>query len=80
VTPVHFILCYAVTALAVTRLWVLGAPVHLIAGLFFILAGLAKYVETRVVRRPSLYQWAAIASVVCGALMTAMGKSSPGAH
>jgi prolipoprotein diacylglyceryltransferase/protein-S-isoprenylcysteine O-methyltransferase Ste14 len=84
-TPVYSILWNALIALTVTRLWMLSAPLHLISGMYFILTGLGRFVEeawrgepqTPVFLRLRLYQWAAIASVIGGALMTALGHSAP---
>jgi len=84
-TPVYSILCNVAIALILTRLWMLAAPLHLIAGLYFILAGAGKFVEegwrgdprTPVFLRLRVRQWAAITSVIGGALMTALGRSSP---
>jgi prolipoprotein diacylglyceryltransferase/protein-S-isoprenylcysteine O-methyltransferase Ste14 len=44
-TPVYSILWNAFIALAATRLWTLHAPLHLIAGIYFILSGLGRFVE-----------------------------------
>jgi len=89
-TPIYSILCNAFVALAITRLWLLHAPLHLIAGLYFILTGLGRFVEeawrgepqTPIFAGLRLYQWAAVASVVAGVLMTALGSSeaAPAAH
>ncbi len=89
-TPVYSILWNAVVAVAVTRLWTLHARLHLIAGFYFILTGLGRFVEeawrgepqTPVLARLRLYQWAAAASVLAGALMTALGNSgsAPNPH
>jgi protein-S-isoprenylcysteine O-methyltransferase Ste14 len=84
-TPIYSILCNVFVALAVTRLWLLHAPLHLIAGLYFILTGLGRFVEEAWRGEPQtpafaglrLYQWAAAASVVAGVLMTALGRSEP---
>src|ERR1017187_2316113 len=83
--PIYSILCNALVALVITRLWLLQAPLHLIAGLYFILNGLGRFVEEAWRGEPQtplfaglrLYQWAAAASVVAGALMTALGSSQP---
>ncbi len=83
-TPVYSLLWNGVVALAVTRLWMLAAPLHLIAGIYFILTGLGRFVEeawrgepqTPVFLGLRLYQWAAIASVAGGVLMTALGHSA----
>jgi prolipoprotein diacylglyceryltransferase len=84
-TPIYSLLCNAFVALVITRLWLLHAPLHLIAGLYFILTGLGRFVEeawrgepqTPVFAGLRLYQWAAAASVVAGVLMTALGRSEP---
>jgi prolipoprotein diacylglyceryltransferase len=84
-TPIYSILWNAVVALAITRLWLLRAPLHLIAGLYFILTGLGRFVEEAWRGEPQtpvraglrLYQWAAVASVLTGILMTALGTSEP---
>jgi prolipoprotein diacylglyceryltransferase/protein-S-isoprenylcysteine O-methyltransferase Ste14 len=84
-TPIYSVLCNVFVALAITRLWLLHAPLHLIAGLYFILTGLGRFVEeawrgepqTSVFAGLRLYQWAAAASVLAGALMTALGRSGP---
>jgi len=84
-TPVYSILWNGLIALTVTRLWMLDAPLHLISGIYFILTGLGRFVEeawrgepqTPVFWRLRLYQWAAVASVIGGALMTALGHSTP---
>ncbi|MBI5281618.1 MAG: phosphatase PAP2 family protein [Candidatus Solibacter usitatus] len=82
-TPVYSILWNGLVALAVTRLWTLATPLHFIAGMYFILTGLGRFVEeawrgepqTPAFLRLRLYQWSAVASVVAGALMTALGES-----
>jgi prolipoprotein diacylglyceryltransferase/protein-S-isoprenylcysteine O-methyltransferase Ste14 len=84
-TPVYSILWNGLVALAIARLWILHAPLHLISGIYFILTGLGRFVEeawrgepqTPVFARLRLYQWAAVASVVAGALMTALGHGGP---
>ena len=83
-TPVYSILWNGVVALAVTRLWFLHAPLCLIAGMYFILTGLGRFVEeawrgepqTPVFAGLRLYQWAAVASVFTGALMTCVGGNA----
>lgn len=84
-TPVYSILWNGFIALVIARLWVLRAPLHLISGIYFILTGLGRFVEeawrgepqTPIVAGLRLYQWAAVVSVVTGALMTALGHSGP---
>jgi protein-S-isoprenylcysteine O-methyltransferase Ste14/membrane-associated phospholipid phosphatase len=84
-TPAYSILWNVLTALIVTRLWILHAHLHLIAGLYFILNGVGRFVEeawrgepqTPVFAHLRLYQWAAFASVLLGIFMTALGTSEP---
>jgi prolipoprotein diacylglyceryltransferase len=82
-TPLYSLLWNGFTALVVTRLWTLDAPLHLVAGVYLMLNGLGRFVEeawrgepqTPVFLRLRLYQWAALASLLAGALMTALGDS-----
>jgi membrane-associated phospholipid phosphatase/protein-S-isoprenylcysteine O-methyltransferase Ste14 len=84
-TPLYSILWNIVTGVALARLWTLHAPLHLIAGLYLILNGLGRFVEeayrgepqTPVIARLRVYQWMAIASIVAGALLTALGHGAP---
>jgi protein-S-isoprenylcysteine O-methyltransferase Ste14 len=84
-TPVYSILWNGVVAIVVLRLWTLHAALNLIAGLYFVLTGMGRFVEEAWRGEPQtpihaglrLYQWAAIASVALGALMTAMGSGGP---
>ncbi|HEX4802696.1 MAG TPA: prolipoprotein diacylglyceryl transferase family protein, partial [Myxococcaceae bacterium] len=84
-TPLYSILWNALTALAVARLWTLHAAVSLIAGVYLILNGLGRFVEeayrgepqTPIIARLRLYQWLAIATVILGALCTALGPRTP---
>jgi prolipoprotein diacylglyceryltransferase len=81
-TPVYSILWNAVVALILLRLWTLHASLNLIVGLYFILTGTGRFVEeawrgepqTKVFAGLRLYQWAAIVSVVLGALFTAFDR------
>jgi protein-S-isoprenylcysteine O-methyltransferase Ste14 len=84
-TPLYSILWNGFVALVVCRLWMLGAPLHLIAGVFAIISGLGRFAEeayrgepqTPVVAGLRLYQWVAIASVLMGILFTAIGNGGP---
>jgi len=84
-TQVYSILWNIFTALILTRLWWVHAPLHLLTGLYFTLNGLGRFVEeawrgepqTPVFARLRLYQWAAIASILLGILITALGTSEP---
>lgn len=84
-TPVYSFLWNCVAALVVLRLWSLHATLPLITGVYFILNGVGRFVEeayrgepqTRVIAGLRLYQWAAIASVILGALFTAVPGGTP---
>jgi protein-S-isoprenylcysteine O-methyltransferase Ste14 len=73
-TPLYSLLGNIVIGLFLLRLWRLGIPPTLIAGLYLILAGLARFVEESFRGEPQtpikaglrLYQWCAIASIVAG--------------
>ncbi len=73
-TALYSIVINLATGALLVRLWIAGAPLAFIAGAYFILAGLARFVEehyrgepqTRVVAGLRLYQWLSIASVVAG--------------
>lgn len=77
-TPLYSILWNAFIALALARLWSLGASLTLIAGLYLILNGLGRFVEEEYRGEPQtpvygglrLYQWVAIASVLAGVTVT----------
>jgi prolipoprotein diacylglyceryltransferase len=83
-TPLYSILWNVATAIVVVRLWFLQAPLPIVAGVYLILNGLGRFVEeayrgepqTPVFARLRLYQWVALASVVSGALVTALGRST----
>jgi len=89
-TPVYSILWNGLVALVIARLWTVHAALHLIAGIYFMLNGLGRFVEeawrgepqTRIVAGLRLYQWAAAGSVLAGVLITALGVSypAPAAH
>ncbi len=83
-TPLYSLLWNVVVALIVVRLWTLHANLTLITGLYFILNGVGRFVEesfrgepqTRIVAGLRLYQWAAVASLIVGALFTALPRTS----
>ncbi len=84
-TPLYSILWNMVVAMAVTRLWTLYAPPHLIGGAYLILSGAGRFAEEAYRGEPQtpifgglrLYQWLAMGSVAAGALVTALGRSAP---
>ena len=79
-TPLYAIAANAVIALVLLSLWTYGARLTLILGLYFLLAGLSRFVEeayrgepqTRVWKRLAEYQWYAIAFAVAGGVITAL--------
>lgn len=83
-TPLYSILWNGFVALVLGRLWMVGAPLHLIAGVFVIATGIGRFAEeayrgepqTPVVGGLRLYQWVAIGSVLMGILFTALGTSA----
>lgn len=85
-TALYSIVANLVFTLLLLRLWIAGAPLTFIAGSYFILSGLERFVEehyrgepqTRVVGGLRLYQWLSIASVVIGAaVMTLPSAVAP---
>lgn len=90
-TPLHPTQLYSIIAVLVigallARLWVVGAPLPFIAGAYFILIGLSRFVEehfrgepqTMVVGGLRLYQWLALAFVIGGAALTCIpGAPAP---
>jgi prolipoprotein diacylglyceryltransferase len=83
-TPLYSIIGNIFIFLILSRLWSLHTSVMLIAGIYLILNGIARFVEeayrgepqTPIVGKLRLYQWAAVASVVCGAGLTCIKTSS----
>lgn len=77
-TQVYSIVWSALTVVLLARLWVVAAPLSFIAGCFFIVNGLGRFVEehfrgepqTPIVAGLRVYQWLAIASIVAGAVLT----------
>jgi protein-S-isoprenylcysteine O-methyltransferase Ste14 len=88
-TPLYSILWNLAVTLLLFRLWQAHSSLHLIVGLYFILSGIGRFVEesyrgepqTKIVAGLRLYQWAAVASVVLGALFSAFdnGEVAPNA-
>jgi hypothetical protein len=68
-------------AAVLIRLWMLGAGLQLIVGLYFVLTGLGRFVEEHFRGEPQtqvwggfrLYQWLAIGFVTGGAAVTTLG-------
>ena len=84
-TQLYSILSNALLGLVLLRLWVSGSPLSLIAGVYGIGNGLARFVEEAYRGEPQtpillglrLYQWIAIAAAIIGAVLTCL--RSPGA-
>jgi prolipoprotein diacylglyceryltransferase/protein-S-isoprenylcysteine O-methyltransferase Ste14 len=84
-TPLYSILWNGLIGLLLIRLWTLHAALSLIIGLYFILAGIGRFAEeawrgepqTRIVAGLRLYQWAAIASVILGAVFSVIASNMP---
>lgn len=88
-TQVYSIVWSLFTFVLLLRLWMVSAPLSFIAGGFFILNGLGRFVEehfrgepqTRVYAGLHIYQWLAIACVVGGAVLTSVRTpAAPSAH
>jgi hypothetical protein len=86
-TPLYSMMANAVTWVILFRLWALGAPLSLIAGGYFMLTGVARFVEesyrgepqTPVVGGLRIYQWLAMLSLVAGAVLTTVPSgAAPG--
>ena len=86
-TPLYSILWNFVIFLILSRLWALGLSASVIAGLYFILVGLGRFVEesyrgepqTLVVGGLRIYQWFSIGFVVGGAILSCIpAPSVPG--
>jgi Prolipoprotein diacylglyceryl transferase/PAP2 superfamily len=87
--PVHPTAVYSMVwmlfvGFVLLRLWSLAAPLQFLAGAYFILVGLGRFVEehfrgepqTVVVAGLRLYQWLAIGFVVGGAVLTTLASDA----
>jgi protein-S-isoprenylcysteine O-methyltransferase Ste14 len=80
-TPVYSIGANLVIGPVLLRLWMVRAPLTLVAGMYLLLSGLARFVEEHYRGEPQtvrygglpVYQWLAIVSVAAGAALTALG-------
>jgi hypothetical protein len=88
-TALYSIVANAVIGILLVRLWIAGAPLAFIAGSYFILSGLERFVEehfrgepqTRVVAGLRMYQWLSIASVIAGAIISVLpSPNAPAIH
>lgn len=83
-TPLYSMVWMVLVGLVLLRLWALTAPLQFIAGTYFILVGLGRFVEehfrgepqTSVIAGLRLYQWLAIAFIVGGAVLTTLGPTA----
>jgi hypothetical protein len=79
-TPLYSVFANMVTGIFILRLWSLGASFGLVAGVYLILAGVARFVEesyrgepqTVLVAGLRLYQWLAIGSFAVGIVITTL--------
>ena len=87
-TQIYSLLWLVVVGCVLVRFWVLAAPLSFIAGMYFVLVGLGRFVEehyrgepqTAVIAGFRLYQWITLAFVVGGAALSvlpAAGAPSP---
>jgi len=82
-TQLYSILWNILTGIFIFRLWMFGAPLHAIGGLYLLANGLGRFVEeayrgepqTPIYARLRLYQWLALAQMIAGGLITALGRS-----
>jgi prolipoprotein diacylglyceryltransferase len=83
-TPLYSIAGNLVIGVLLLRLWSLGVAVGLIAGVYFLLAGVARFIEESYRGEPQtprvgglrLYQWMAVLSVGFGVALTVMPRGS----
>jgi protein-S-isoprenylcysteine O-methyltransferase Ste14 len=83
-TPLYSILWTTFTGLVLLRLWSLEAPLQFIAGSYFVLIGLGRFVEEHFRGEPQTpvlaglhsYQWFAMVFVIGGAVMTAFSSDA----
>jgi prolipoprotein diacylglyceryltransferase/protein-S-isoprenylcysteine O-methyltransferase Ste14/membrane-associated phospholipid phosphatase len=82
-TQLYSIAWNVIVFVLLLRLWTAGASLQFIAGAYFILSGLGRFVEehfrgepqTRIIAGLRSYQWLSIASVVAGAVLTIIGNT-----
>jgi protein-S-isoprenylcysteine O-methyltransferase Ste14 len=82
-TPLYSMIWMAFVGVGLLRLWMIHAPLEFIAGAYFVLVGLGRFVEehlrgepqTHVIAGLRLYQWLAILFVAGGALLTTLGAT-----
>ncbi len=83
-TQVYSLCWLVVVGIVLTRLWLVEAPLSFIAGMYFVLVGLGRFVEehyrgepqTAVIAGFRLYQWLTLVFVVGGAALTTVPSAS----
>jgi protein-S-isoprenylcysteine O-methyltransferase Ste14 len=84
-TPLYSIMTNVVIGVLIMRLWTLGAAPTFVAGAYFLLSGLARFVEesyrgepqTRVIAGLHVYHWLAVASVLAGIVVSGVHAAPP---
>jgi prolipoprotein diacylglyceryltransferase len=83
-TPLYSMIWMVFVGLVMIRLWAIAAPLQFIAGTYFVLVGLGRFVEehfrgepqTSVIAGLRLYQWLTIAFVIGGAVLMTLGPTA----
>lgn len=83
-TQIYSLLWLMVVGVVLTRLWIVEAPLSFIAGMYFVLVGLGRFVEehyrgepqTAVIAGFRLYQWLTLVFVVGGAALSTFPSAS----
>jgi len=83
-TPLYSMIWMVFVGLILVRLWAVAAPLQFIAGTYFVLVGLGRFVEehfrgepqTSVIAGLRLYQWLTIAFVIGGAVLMTLGPAA----
>lgn len=84
-TPLYSILSNVVLGVLLHRLWVCGASIGLVIGLYFIVSGATRFVEESYRGEPQtpitaglrVYQWLALGSFAVGILFTTVSAPPP---
>ena len=82
-TALYSLLWMILVGVVLIRLWAISAPLQFIAGTYFVLVGLGRFVEehfrgepqTLVIAGLRLYQWLAIVFVIGGAVLMILGPT-----
>ena len=83
-TQVYSLLWLLLVGVVLTRLWIIEAPLSFIAGMYFVLVGLGRFVEehyrgepqTAVIAGFRLYQWLTLVFVAGGAALTTLPSAN----